>query len=179
MTESSGSGRCRSRSPFFSYTYVLVCGHYLEADLLFPRDVLYSCNLKRPEMERCTIITPSSLSLVGQIQGPGNQPLVWGRDGSRDRAALALRTRLEFTAAFLPFSLSSSYSELLVPCPHEFSTLSAQTPGSLTALAHIASNLGNRRQRVLFWMRENKPRDPKWGQPLSDRLERVWGGLFL
>lgn len=42
--------------------------------------------------------------------------------------------------AFLLFSLSSSYSELLVPCPHESSTLSAQTPGSLTALAHIASN---------------------------------------
>lgn len=72
---------------------------------MFPRDVLYSCNLKRPEMERCTIVIPSSLSLVGRIQGPGNQPLVWGRDGSRDRAALALRTRLDFTAHFFAFFL--------------------------------------------------------------------------
>lgn len=80
---------------------------------------------------------------------------------------------------FLPFSLSFSYHELLVPSPHESNILSPQMPGSLTALAHIASNLGNRRQSILFWMRENKPRDPKWGQPLSDRLERVWGGLFL
>lgn len=150
MTESSDSGRCWSRTLFFSYTYVLVCGQYLEADLLFPRDVLYSCNLKRPEMERCTIVIPSSLSLVGQIQGPGNQPLVWGRDGSRDRAALALRTWLDFTACFSAFFLVL----FLVPSPHESNILSAQTPGSLTALAHIASNLGNRRQRVLFWTRE-------------------------
>lgn len=73
-----------------------------------------------------------------------------------------------------PFPTTSSWS----PAPMN-PVFYQQTPGSLTALAHIASNLGNRRQSVLFWMRENKPRDPKWGQPLSDRLERVWGGLFL